>query len=153
SVIGTAPANATSFRDTGTLTVGQTYYYQVRAVRGATQGSVSNVVNTGVVAVGGTGITVNGSANVIENDPSTTTDNVIQITDNVNDQRGSFFTSNARPIEGANDTGGFNTTFVFQIPEHSDTPADGFAFVIQRDGANPGLFAGGGGLHYVRMPN
>ena len=154
SVVGTAGVNANQFVDTTGLVAGQTYYYMVHAVNGATPGPDSNVVSASTT-IGGTGITLGGTAAILPGGE-------LQITDNVNDRIGTAFTSNAQVInqagKGTNGSNGFSTSFNFTLPEGSTntdgTPnmADGFAFVIQRN--SPTAVGGGGGsLGYVGMPN
>ncbi|HZN69512.1 MAG TPA: PA14 domain-containing protein [Tepidisphaeraceae bacterium] len=139
------------------LTSGAATYYRVRAL-----GPSGPSEFTAPVAVtpnlGGTGINLNGSA-VYQNGADNTlgtTDDFVRVTDNANDQIGSFFTSNAHDVvvagQGTSGSNGFTTQFDFVIPEGTANPADGFAFVIQRN-APTSIGGGGGGIGYSGIGN
>jgi hypothetical protein len=164
--VATAPAtntqtfNTISASDTTPVTLGTTYYYRVRAL-GETAAANSPFSQTASVvpAVGGTGVTYNGSATVLpgpDGNPLTASDNVLQLTDNVGNQRGSAYLTNTRNLEaagqGTDGSAGFSTSFQFTVPEGTAAPADGFAFVIQRN-SPVAMGGGGGGLNYAGMPN
>jgi hypothetical protein len=140
STVGTAPANATSFTDTQGIEDGQAYVYRVRAVRGDEAGPFRSVAVSTVTVPGNT---YNGTAVALggpDGDVTTGEDNVVRLTDNVNFAVGSVFTNGAYPVDG-----NFTARFDFSIPEPQFAQkADGFTFVIQRQGPHALGEAGGG---------
>ena len=136
------------------LQSGQTWFYRVRAL-GRTQAEHS--AYSAAVAVtpgeGGNGQVVNGTAVVLpgpDGNVDEVADNVLRLTGNQQSQTGSWFLTAPRAVHGPAGTG-FTASFDFAIPQHTPVPADGFAFVIQRAGADA-LAVSGGGLGYMGMP-
>ncbi len=79
--------------------------------------------------------------------------NVLRLTPAATSQSGSAWFNVLQPV-----TGGFTTTFTFQIsntnPASPNFPADGIAFVIQNAAAGTAaLGGGGGGIGYDGIPN
>lgn len=151
----TTAADVTSFAD-DTVVANTAYAYRVLAVAGATSGPASTPAQATPSATVSNDLTFGGSA--------TAAGETIQLTDNVNNQVGSVFTSTARPITsdgvsrlisaGSTKISGFTASFEFTVPEdgQTDPPAEGFAFVIQRNSPKS-IGTGGSGLGYEGMPN
>jgi len=148
ATLGTAPANATSFTDTQGIEDGQAYVYRVRAVRGDEAGPFRSVAVSTVTVAGNT---YNGTAVALggpDGDVTTGEDNVLRLTDNENFVAGSVFTNGAYAVDG-----NFAVRFDFSIPEPMFAQkADGFTFVIQRQGPTA-LGDSGSGLGYLGINN
>jgi subtilisin-like proprotein convertase family protein len=132
---------------------GQAWFYRVRA-KGRTPAEDS-AYSTPVAVTpgeGGTGQVINGTALVLpgpDGNVDEVVDNVLRLTENQQSRNGSWFLTAPRSVDGAGN--GFTASFDFAIPQHTPVPADGFAFVIQRAGADA-LAVSGGGLGYLGMP-
>jgi len=95
-------------------------------------------------------LALNGNAHAPVNNG---TANVLRLTPALQYQAGSAWFNILQPV-----TGGFTTTFTFQIsntnPASPNFPADGLAFVIQNAAAGTtALGGGGGGIGYDGIPN
>jgi hypothetical protein len=163
--VGTIPGNVgvatQSFVDDGSvapLAANQTYYYRIHAVRNAQVGANSTPVAVQTL-IGGTDVVENGNAKVLpgpDGNLGTSADNVLQVTANAGNMDGSAFTKYAQTIvqpgKGSAGAPGFSTSFNLVVPAHSDPPADGFTFTIQRQ-SNTALGGGGGAVGFVGIPN
>ena len=87
------------------------------------------------------GLTLNGNA--------AQSGNVLRLVPNVESQAGSAYLDAPLALDG---TIGFSTSFSFLITTDTGNPTDGFAFVLQNNGAIA-LGAGGQGLGYATLPD
>jgi hypothetical protein len=147
-----------SFIDDSPLTVGQTYYYRMRATMYGADGAPSAPV---AVTIGAdpTRLIRSGDAVLLpgpDGDPTTAADNVLRLTDLAGFDVGSVFTTQGwdleRPSRGTNGSSGFSASFTFTMPRRSDPPADGFAFVLQRSSPTA-VGEVGNGLGYQNISN
>jgi hypothetical protein len=143
-----------------------TYFYQVRALNGATQGPLSTATADGVTRLGLAGGAVNfanfenqadrdqwvtngaqataGTAGFVQDDADGTGDVegqwVLRLTDNVGNSWNAAYLAQPRHING------FTANYEFSMNPGTGDPADGMTFIIQQnDPTSPAALGGGGG--------
>ena len=146
-----------SFVDDGAapypLVPGETYYYRLRSTMYGEQSQPSAPV---AVTLGAdpTRLALHDGAAFLpgtDGDPATPADNALQLTPNSGYVRGAAFTTQGWDLDeasrGTNGGRGFSASFDFTVPARSAPPADGFAFVLQRQ-SPAALGEVGNGLGY-----
>jgi hypothetical protein len=147
-----------SFIDDSPLTVGQTYYYRLRATMYGPSG-VPSAPAAVMIGADPTRLVRSGDTVFLpgpDGDPTTAGDNVLRLTNLADYRVGSVFTAQAwdldQPSRGTDGNPGFSASFTFRIPRVSTPPADGFAFVLQRNSPTA-IGQVGNGLGYQDIPD